>query len=173
VQTFKGGIPDPWSFVAAHPQDDLHAGKYYGTFSSEVLRAHPGFVIRGAYETFLTSTSWDQQPADLAAPSATPTWFAAVSRLVSLVYGGLPLLFIASLLAAWRNPHSMRTIALATLMLLIVAHISSGAFADFESYDRLRMPVDWAMLLVTVVVIAQMFGLDRPKTGVASAGLSG
>jgi hypothetical protein len=159
VVAFRDGYPDPWGFIAAHPEYDTNAGAPYGTFATQVLRAHPTYVVRGVYDTFLTTTSWDQTPASLAAFSAIPSWLTPLLRLstlISLVYACLPLLFVATAVAAWRRPDDAGMVALFALMLLVVTHIVVGALADFESFDRLRVPVDWAMLLVTGLIVTAL-----------------
>jgi hypothetical protein len=159
---FRGGRPDPWGFIAAYPEYDTNAGAPYGTFASQVLRAHPGYVARGAYDTFLTTTSWNQTPAALAPLDKLPFWLAPLlqlSTLIGLAYACLPLLFLGAAVTAWRRSDDAGMVALFALMLVVVAHIAVAVLADFESFDRLRFPVDWAMLLVSgLVVIALLTG---------------
>jgi hypothetical protein len=47
-------------------------------------------------------------------------------------------------------------------MLLVSAHVAIAALADFESYNRLRMPVDWAMVLASGLAIVEVIRW-RPK----------
>jgi hypothetical protein len=152
-----------FDFIDAHPQYAAHAGVFYGAFGSAVLRAHPGYVARGTYDSFVQTMSWDQIPSVLAPMPSAPSWLLNLSQDISLAYACLPLLLVASLAALWRNPRSLRATMLATLMLLTLTHLATGSLADFESYARLRMPVDWAMLAVTVLAIAQLFDSVRAK----------
>jgi hypothetical protein len=147
---------DPWGFIKAHPEYDSNAGALYGEFASQVLRAHPGYVVRGAYDTFLTTTSWNQAPAALGPLGGLPFWLAPLlqlSTVISLAYACLPLLFLATGMAAWRHPDDATTLALFALMSVVVVHIAVAVLADFESFNRLRFPVDWAMLLVSGLVV--------------------
>jgi hypothetical protein len=159
---FRGGRPDPWGFIAAHPEYDTNAGAPYGTFAMQVLRAHPGYVARGAYDAFLNTTSWNQAPAALAPLDKLPVWLAPLlqlSTLISLAYACLPLLVLATAVTAWRRQDDATPVTLFALMVVVVAHIAVAVLADFESFDRLRFPVDWAMLLVAgIAVVALITG---------------
>jgi hypothetical protein len=164
IRFFRGGKPDPWGFVAAHPEYDAHAGAFYGAFAMQLLRAHPDYVARGAYDTFLTTTSWNQLPAMLAPLNQVPGWLLEGSRVISLVYSCLPLLLLATVPAAWRDPRSFQAVILAALMLLVLTQVCIAVLADFESYNRLRMPVDWAMLLVTGLAGVEVVGWRKNRS---------
>ncbi len=169
--TVHGDNPVP--LINAHPAYEQHAGRFYGAFASEVLRAHPTYVIHGAYDAFVQTTSWDQRPSSLAPLPTAPHALLYLSQDISLAYACLPLLLIASLLAAWRNPGSPRATVIAALMLVVVAHIGMGVIGSFASFDRLRMPVDWAMLTVTVLAITQLFGVNQTEADASFTSLAG
>ncbi len=154
---------DVFGFITTHRQYGEHEGQFYGAFASEVLRAHPGYVLRGAYDAFMLTTSWNQPPNYPVRVTAAPAWLLYLSQDIGLVYACMPLLLIASVVAAWRNPDSTPAVMLATLMLVIVVHVGTGAVADFAAFDRLRMPVDWAMLSVTALAIIQIFSGAQAK----------
>ena len=166
LDAFTG--PSVYVFLDTHPQYDSLSGQFYGTFGSEVLRAHPGYLALGAYQNFMQMTKWSLEPSYLAPIPLAPSWLLNIAQYISLIYACLPLLLVASLVALWRNPSSPRAAILSALMLVVVAHIFTGAIADFGAFSRLRMPVDWAMLAVTVLAIIQIFeGGETKITGLS------
>lgn len=118
LESFNGY--DAFAFIATHRQYNQHAGRFYGAFASEVLRAHPGYVLRGASDAFMLTTSWNQLPTYPVRVAAAPAWLLYLSQDIGLVYACLPLLLIVSVVAAWRNPDSTPAMMLAALMLVIV-----------------------------------------------------
>jgi hypothetical protein len=157
----SGSDYNAFGFIITHRQYSGSGGRFYGAFASEVLRAHPGYVARGAYDSFVQTIAWDQIPSYPARIKTVTSWMLNISQDISLAYACLPLLLIASIVAAWRNPSSLRANMLAALMLVVVVHVAIGSIADFVDYPRLRMPVDWAMLTVTVLAIIQLVGSAR------------
>lgn len=160
-EAFKG--PAVYVFLDTHPQYYSLSGRFYGTFGAEVLRAHPDYLALGTFKDLAVMTSWSQTPNYLAPILLAPGWPLKISQHISTVYAGLLPLLVVSLVVLWRKPASLQATMLAALMLVVVTHIFTGAIADFGAFSRLRMPVDWAMLIVTVLVIAQIVDFVRAK----------
>ncbi len=161
LEAFKG--PAVYVFLDTHPQYYSLSGQFYGTFGAEVLRAHPGYLALGAFKNFVAIANWSQAPNYPAPILLAPGWLLKLSQYISAIYIGFLPLLVASLVLLWRKPSSLQITMLAALMLVVFTHIFTGAIADFGAFPRLRMPVDWAMLTVTVLAIVQIVEFARAK----------
>ncbi len=153
---------DAWGFLKAHPEYDSPSGSLYATFSLQVLAHHPLTTLLGDYQDFSTTISPSLTPAMLVPYGQTSLWIVALtqlSRLPQLAYGPLPFLLLVYALFAWRRPSQTSTILIFTLLAVTVLHSIVAAAGDYESFDRLRFPVDWAML--AGALLAALASIDR------------
>jgi hypothetical protein len=163
---------DAWGFLKAHPEYDSPSGSLYATFSLQVLAHHPLSALLGDHQDFSTTISPSLTPSILVPYGQTPPWIVALmqfSRLPQLAYG--PLLFLLPVYAifAWRRPTQTSATLIFTLLAVTVLHIAVAAAGDYESFDRLRFPVDWAMLAgVLLASIDFITGRMRPRPSASS-----
>lgn len=164
---------DAWGFLKAHPEYDSTSGSLYATFSLQVLAHHPLTAFLGTYDDFSTTISPSLPPANLVPYEGTSPWMVALaqySRLPQLAYGPLLFLLLVYAIFAWRRPTQTSAILIFTLFAVTALHIAVAAAGDYESFDRLRFPVDWAILAGTpLAAIDLITGRLRRRASASSA----
>jgi len=164
---------DAWGFLKAHPEYDSTSGSLYATFSLQVLAHHPLTAFLGTYDDFSTTISPSLPPANLVPYEGTSPWMFALaqySRLPQLAYGPLLFLLLVYAIFAWRRPTQTSAILIFTLFAVTALHIAVAAAGDYESFDRLRFPVDWAILAGTpLAAIDLITGRLRRRASASSA----
>jgi 4-amino-4-deoxy-L-arabinose transferase-like glycosyltransferase len=161
----QGGGVQPFVFLDhLYKQYELDHYAFAADYAKDIFIHHPvEYAQYSLGDTWLAMTLpqlyYDQRHVD---PSwFTPfTWIAAWSMYTYLL---LPLILIAALVWWWRQPRSGVAMILLLLALTQLGALLEIGFLSYAYPYRLRMPLDWAMLAMAGVLLAQAIRWGAPK----------
>lgn len=114
-----------------------------------------------AYHLFRVGDFW----GGLVTTRYEPVWvnmLLIISTIEQQSYILLPLLFLWLGLWVRRHPKDVDSFILFVLLLVVVGGILFAAMGTYGEFYRIRFPVDWAMIVATVMILARMFpGAER------------
>ena len=170
----SGGV-DPWRFGDFHPAYAANGYQAAGAFARSIILHHPLTYFKRSAPDFLRT--WLAIPSFYAptntvsdggaVPHDGPVWGTTglldLSRIEEGTFLLLPWLLA---LIANRLRHRPRDVSAFMLFALLVAVVSGIALAsagNYAEYYRVRSPVDWGMIAVSLVVELEVvyFALNR------------
>jgi 4-amino-4-deoxy-L-arabinose transferase-like glycosyltransferase len=164
----QSGQSDPWEFVARFPQYNGHYYLLLGTYSEDIILHHP---VEFVAKTIPDIVETLDPPITVYAPySARPWWVAillGLSAAEMATYLFLPILLIVMFIWFWNAPERRSLAVICALLLLLAGDVVTAAALDYNSFFRLRMPLDWAMILVTCVVSIELAAGPLHRYGTA------
>lgn len=101
-----------------------------------------------------------------------PLWVNAllvISTVEGWSYVLLPLLLVFLLLAVWRAPKQAESFVMLAMLIAVVATVASVAFGAYSEFNRLRVPADWAMIMVTTIVVLHLGAFFARSKAAATA----
>ncbi len=165
-------------FIFLNHQYPQYARNYYrfaSAYTDDIILHHPvEFTLYSLDDTYkamiLKQIYYDSHHTD-------PAWFAPVSTLEAVgiyVYMLLPFMLIGLAVWWWRQPKSFTPLLLLLLALTVMASLLEIGFASNGYPYRLRMPDDWAMIVLSVVMAtsALQWYRQRQKPAAGSASSS-
>lgn len=163
----QGNI-DPWYFGnSAYVTKRYYANhwSYPGGYAEYIILHHP--------VTFLLDSIPDLEqtwlgPATFYVPNNTwPVWvssLAILSRVELASYVLLPVLLLVLCWWVWRHPQDSEHFLLLVLGMMVAGAICLAAMGNYSDFYRVRSPVDWAMILLGGVVLAEVLNFVARRT---------
>jgi Dolichyl-phosphate-mannose-protein mannosyltransferase len=170
------GRGEIWAFVFSHPTWDAHYWSTYGAYSIQVLMRHPWYYLHASFADVMKV--WTVRPWFWAPYTAAPLWTYVLIKLSILQYRAyllLPLLLLATAIWAWRHAEQVVGVTLLAMLVCILGQLLSAGMLDYTEFDRLRLPLDWAMTFVVGMAVVQSISVGaramlRRSGGIASIG---
>ena len=170
----SGGI-DPTLFGHLHPAYSANGYQAAGAFARSVILRHPlTYLIHTVSDVRRT---WQISPTFYAPTNTTdraiattlvatrpaittrrdgPAWLTMglynLSRAEEKSFLLLPWLLALIVGWLWRRPRDSEAFLLIALLLAVVSGIALASAGNYAEYYRVRSPIDWAMIAVTLVV---------------------
>lgn len=151
---------DPWYFA----RDYHYTGDNYaplGTYATYTIAHHPvSYAVRTLADM---RTVLLIKPGDDARGSSTLafTLSRVVARVELWLYLALPLVALWVLLLLRKGWRDSALFMVALLTLVVIAAIGMTAAAGYDEFYRLRSPIDWAYLVVFMLVALDVGGAAR------------
>ncbi len=151
----KNGI-QPFVFLNhTHSPYSYDHYTFAADYAKDIFWHHPGeYTLKSLHDTWLAMTLpqiyYDPHHSD-------PAWFQPVTQVTQAsmtTYLFLPFIIIAALIWWWRQPRSGKALVVLLLALTQVGSLLEIGFLSYAYPYRLRMPLDWAMLTMTGVLLA-------------------
>lgn len=101
-----------------------------------------------------------------------PFWVNALlvlSTFEQWSYLLLPLLLMFLLAAIWRVPKHVESFVMLAMLIAVVATAASVAFGAYSEFNRLRSPADWAMIMVSTIVVLHLGSYFAQSKAMVSA----
>jgi glycosyltransferase involved in cell wall biosynthesis len=146
VTFIQDSIPDIVNTWLAQPQLYAVYGRVDDTQLQVDAAAVPGVT---GYPVFAAGT---------APTRDEPGWLNVLllqSTLVLDAYWLLPIILLMLMMWVWRRPRDTNGFVMLALALSAVCSVFLGAVGDFEEFYRMRAPMDWAMVTLTIIVVVE------------------
>ncbi len=151
-----GGVlaREPWGFVQQYPEYAANHYKTLSDFSIAEIEQHPWYLVVHTLPDI--RDGFYAGPYLYAPDSYAPLWVTTVEVIFSFLaraYVFFPLLLLAALIHAWRRPEHVGYVMSVALLLSYAELTLMGTTLSYEGFWRLRFPMEWGVLLVSVVLL--------------------
>ena len=154
---------EPWHFLIADPQYTNNYLAPISRYASDIIDHHPAtFIGDGIPDIVLTLSAPPHDYAHVIKPTRLLNFMQNLSVDALLSYWLLPALALIALIWMLFTPQDTRIVLLGSIALLVGGDvIMSGALTYqtilksgfiYNEFYRMRVPCDWAMFLLTLVV---------------------
>lgn len=168
------GNTDGFRFLHTYPRWNTHYWFVCGAYSTQILLRHPIYYLHTSAAD--VRQTWTLRPWLWAPYVVQPGWVHALIKVSFLhyrAYFALPLLLLGLVVWVWRRAEQIVGVTLLALAVCIAGQILTAGALDYTEFDRLRLPFDWAMTFVVLMLAVEacLTGARAlPRRSVASAG---
>ena len=165
------GPLSPYAFVNGTwrtPPDYEYSRAEYtlvGAYSKDIILHHPIQYALDSVPDILAS--WNAQPTlYYARYSVTSTWIyrlLELSRTELLAYLLLPVALVLLTVAVWRAPREAGAFVLWVMMIAAAATVIVNGVAGYDEFYRLRVPLDWALIVTVGILVIDALALMYAK----------
>lgn len=193
---FPGSVPeknytaDNWAVVGGYARSVIlhHPFTFFARSIGDLYNTWlaPGtlYPTYGAAPDGKVTTNWALIPGvtgyltaqGLVSPRYEPLWVTAIMNISTIEldsYWFLPLLLIGLVLWLWRRSLSVEKFTMFVMGLVVTGAICLAAMGNYAEFYRVRSPVDWAMIIVCGITLAEIFTYITQKekrSSVSNAG---
>ena len=160
-----GGKREPWLFGARYPAYAANNYQAAGAFARSLILRHPLTYAKRTLpvviQTWLVAPTFYAPTNTGAIGAATirvgPTWVIPglldISKAEEDAYLLLPGLLALIGYSLWRRPRDITAFLLIAILGAVVGGIALASAGNYSEYYRIRSPIDWGMIAVSLIVV--------------------